>query len=474
MRAVPGNARDMVMVARARMQLMLNSRSPAVNPVILARQTALLYRNVGIAQFINVLVAGLVAYIGVISRPGPAILLWWLCVLALSLGRWQLGRRHAVAPNAAAEADLWCRRYVHMTAILAVVWLAGSALVMIGNTDGYRLLTALGVAGMVSGGVSILAAVKQAFRVYAITLLGGNAIVVLLSGHGPLDWVFGTMGLAYLFAVLRSANYMNEAMSEAIALELEKDELVKRLEGALSQAEAANRAKSAFIANMSHEIRTPMNGVLGMAELLAMTESLDEEQRGYIATLRESGASLLTVVNDILDFSMIEADMLKLEDAPFDLDELVSRALSPLQAAAAAKGLEFAMPEMPALPFAVSGDAMRLRQTLVNLVENAIKFTERGSIRVSVAADAAADDNVMLHFAVADTGIGVEDAQRDEIFEAFTQADASITRKYSGAGLGLAICRQLVHLMGGRMWLESEAGRGSTFHFTVRLAKAPD
>ncbi len=453
------------------MRLMLNSPPSAVNPEIRARQTALLYRNVGVAQTINVTVSGMIAYIGYLSRPGPVIVLWWLAVIGLSLVRLSLARSYAAAADPVAEADVWCRRYVNATTALAAVWLVGTAAVMVDNDDGYRLLTALGVAGMVAGAVPILSVVRNAFRLYAWIMLGGNAAVVLLTADSPLDWVFGTMGLAFLYAVLRSARYLNETVVGAIALELEKAELVKRLERARDAAEAANRAKSTFIANMSHEIRTPMNGVLGMAELLAMSR-LDDEQRDFVATLRASGTSLLNVINDILDFSSVEAGLLKLEDLPFDLDELVRRALMPLQAEAAAKGLEFGMPRLPALPFGVSGDPVRLRQMLGILVGNAIKFTEHGAIAVALDVEEAAADHLVLRFSVADTGIGVDADQREEIFEAFTQADDSMTRKYSGTGLGLAICRQLARLMGGRVWLDSEPGRGSVFYFTVRLAKA--
>ncbi|MDD5249099.1 MAG: ATP-binding protein [Rhodocyclaceae bacterium] len=443
-----------------------------VNAEIQARQTALLYRNVGLGQAVNIAVSTLLAYLGYISRPGLVILLWWLCVLALSFARYLLARRYAQVQPPAAAAAFWCRQYVRSTALAGAVWLVGGGLVMWGNSEPYRFLTGLALAGMVAGAVPVLAAVKAAFRVYAVPLVLGVALLTFASAAAPVDWVFGVMTLVFLGGALRSADYLHETLTEALALELEKDDLARRLERARDQAEAANRAKSAFIANMSHEMRTPLNGVLGMAELLALTP-LDAEQREFVASVRASGAGLLDIINDILEFSRIEAGMVAPDDAPFDLDELLAATLKPLAAAAGAKGLQLTAPTAPAGAAGLSGDAARLRKVLAKLVGNAIKFTEHGSVRVTAEAEApAADpDHVLLRFAIADTGIGIADDQRQAIFEAFTQADGSLTRKYGGTGLGLAICRQFVALMGGRLWLESEPGRGSTFFFTVRLGR---
>jgi signal transduction histidine kinase len=378
-------------------------------------------------------------------------------------------RQFFAANPVVGQGDEWRRRAISGALTAGLCWGAGGAGMMLAEPGLTRLFLALVTAGMVAGAVPILSAVPQAFRVYAIPLVLPIILVAVFDARGAFDWMLAVVASLFLVAVLQSARLFHASLDSSLRLALEMRRMAEQLEEARRAAEVASEAKTRFLATMSHEIRTPMNGVLGMAQLLLMPGVTDEERTEYARTILASGETLLTLLNDVLDLSRVEAGRFELHLGVFQPAQLIAETQMLFFGQAQNKGLAMENAWHGDPDLRCSGDRVRLRQMLANLIGNAVKFTQHGSVRTEGRLIASEASMLELEFSVTDTGIGIPADKISELFTPFTQVDSSSTRQHGGSGLGLSIVRNLAELMGGTAGIESDVGQGTRAWFRIRV-----
>jgi signal transduction histidine kinase/DNA-binding response OmpR family regulator len=427
-----------------------------------AELVALVYRQ---TPFTLVMAVVFSAFLWALLKPFTEAWLidgWFIVNNLITLGRYLLIRAYRAARPAPEDAEIWSRRFALTTLAAGIVWGMLGTVLYPPPGNPYQSAIISAIIGLAAVGLFTLSPILRIYLALAVPILLPSGVYLAFS-NVPVEQVGGAFLCLFLFIAVTNARRNQKNMAETLRLRF-------RLALAAQAAEAASRAKSRFLANMSHEIRTPLNGVLGMAQLL-LERVTDQRDREDLQTLYLSGQQLLAIINDVLDISKIEAGRAELANGDFDLRRILGEVTTSLGEQARRKGLQLLLDIDEDVPRFVRGDAVRLKQVLINLMGNAIKFTANGSVRTHVARGAAAGE---VRFAVRDTGIGIAPKDHERIFDSFSQADSSPGRRYGGTGLGLAISRQLVELMGGKLDVESALGRGSTFRFSALFAAPAD
>ena len=438
----------------------------SIEQLVTARQLHMVFHRLRASLLLTVAVSALFSGLLTPYFDSQGLFEWFVIVQSLSAVRYVLAYRYLNSRVTPAQNAHWSRLFTATTMLAGASWAFGAVRLMPAAGHQETMLLLLPLLCVCSVAVGTLAGRFYALLYFLLAVLL-PAIVVLSFSGGSVELLAAAILIAGLLALITTGHRSNATNTLLIRTELELHESIAATASAQQAAEASSRAKSQFLANMSHEVRTPLNGILGMSELLAAS-TLGPQQSKYVEVLRQSAVHLLQIVNEILDLSKIEAGKIELNREEFDVVALVEQTAALVRPNALRKGLTFTVEIAGAVPRRVIGDPARLRQVLLNLLTNAIKFTASGFVAVR-ATTMAGDAPCQLQFEVADSGIGIELAQMSRVFDAFTQADESTTRRFGGTGLGLAVSRQLTQLMGGEISLQSTPGAGSTFRFYVRL-----
>jgi len=449
-----------------------------------AEQVKMIYTHAPLGLEVGILTIGIVLLVlwGVVAQRW---LLTWVAFMAIAnlpafSAVWEF-RRVAPTPE---QIGFWRRRLIIDHGVAGLGWGMAGILLFPANSLAHQVFLVFILGVQAAAGMTVLSPVPTVFLTYLLSTLLPLILRLFLQGS-QVPAAMGVMLLAFGGVLLATGRHLHARLTESLSLRFENLDLVENFSRAKEQAEAANRAKSQFLANISHELRTPMNGVLGMIELLLQTP-LTERQQHVAHTAHHSGQALLDIINDLLDFSKNEAGKFALESVAVEVRQIVGEVVELFAESARRRGLNLTYQIFSDVPAVLCGDPGRLRQILTNLIGNAIKFTEKGEVTVEVQSskfkvqsqpslsptlnlEPETLNSCVLHFAVRDTGIGIPPEVQAHVFEPFSQADNSTTRKYGGTGLGLSIAKQLTHLMGGEIGVESEEGKGSTFWFTVQF-----